>query len=376
VTGTGAERFRPEVAAALRAAGWFPGRRLEPETLAALQQEIGRHHGRFGARLASCPPAAAQALAEFGGLTVGTDRPGTDLNPRPFALDPTMVADSVETLVDAGRAVQTGLYPLGVEGLDEAILAINYLGQVLAIDAAGEWFLGDSIEAALDTLITGRQPARVGDDGRWPGRVWDSSTAGDPGDRRPIGAHKRPVGAAFFLPRSPANLHDVWLPDVLTRIGSVPQADPVDPAQLTVEWGELDCEAHVLDLDAFTVLVLAFELGQFLDQQAEAGRAGTDPGAAPLARAFRNACVALGPELDVALVQTRQTQHLLNFVAEREFAVLTGDSAGLLADGFPLLYLSAPFAVGIEPVLARQPRDELPVTGGRLIFRGTGEDRW
>jgi len=31
---------------------------------------------------------------------------------------------------------------------------------------------------------------------------------------------------------------------------------------------------------------------------------------------------------------------------------------------------------GIEPVLARQPRDELPVTGGRLIFRGTGEDRW
>ena len=85
---------------------------------------------------------------------------------------------------------------------------------------------------------------------QWAGRAH----AEHAGDRLPIGGHKRPVGAAFFLPRTAADRY-VWLPDTLSRIGTVPQADPVDPAQLVVEWGDLDCEAHVLDLDSFTTLV-------------------------------------------------------------------------------------------------------------------------
>jgi hypothetical protein len=206
---------------------------------------------------------------------------------------------------------------------------------------------------------------------QWAGRAH----AEHAGDRRPIGGHKRPVGAAFFLPRTAADRY-VWLPETLSRIGTVPQADPVDPAQLVVEWGDLDCEAHVLDLDSFTTLVLAFEHRQFLGQLAEAERIANGADAVPLARAFRAACIALGPDLDVAFVQTRQTHHLLGFVAGHEFDVLTADSAALVTEFLPLLYLSESFASGIEPVLTRQPRDELPVPGGRLIFRSAGKHRW
>jgi hypothetical protein len=335
-------------------------------------QEVARHEGRFGGRLTSLPEAASRALAEFGGLTIDPPATGRDLNPRPFALDPTLAAHSVDTLIDAGRALGTALYPLGVEGLDDAILAINVLGQVFAIDAAGEWFLGDTIEAALDTLISGRQPVRVADDGRWPGRVWNEGGE-DPADRLPVGAHKHPVGAAFFLPRTPANLHDVWLPDALTRIGTVPQADPVEPAILTVEWGGLDCEAHVLDLDHFTVLVLAFDRMRLIDQFAEVEAAGGGSDRTPLAQAFRNACLAFTTDLDVAFVQTRPTHHLLRFVAEQELPVLTADSGALVGEGLSLLYLSEAFASGVAPDAAR---DELPAGGGRLLFAGTGADRW
>jgi hypothetical protein len=365
--------LRAEVAAVLTAAGWFPGRHLDAGVLTAVYQEVARQEGRYGARLTDLPAAAGRALAEFGGLTVAPPATGRDLNPRPFALDPTMAAHSVDTLIDAGRAIGTSLYPLGVEGLDDAVLAINVLGQVFAIDATGEWFLGETIEAALDTLVTGVRPARVGDDGRWPGRVWNEDAGEDPADRRPVGAHKRPVGAAFFLPRTPANLHDVWLPDALTSIGTVPRADAVEPAILTVEWGGLDCEAHVLDLARFTVLVLVFDQTRLMDQIAEVAAAGSGGDQTPLAQAFRTACLALGDDLDVAFVQTRQTHHLLRFVEGRELAVLTADSAALVAEGLSLLYLSEAFAAGVERPAGR---DEMPVGGGRLVFAGTGADRW
>jgi hypothetical protein len=48
-----------------------------------------------------------------------------------------------------------------------AVLAIDERGRVFALDHTGEWFLGESIETALTTLLLGRLPARVRADGGW-----------------------------------------------------------------------------------------------------------------------------------------------------------------------------------------------------------------
>lgn len=369
-----ADRFHPAVHAALVSAGWHPGRRSPRDTLAAIHAEVRQRRGLFGATLTS-NPAADAILEEFGGLVVAAEPAGTSsLAPRPFALDPTLARYAPRTLTDLGRVLGTAVYPIGVEGLDDGILAVNALGQVFAVDAVGDWYLGGSIEEALATLVTGRVPVRVGDDGSWPGRVWHTGST-DPSDVVPIGSEKRPIGAAFFLPRTTANLHEVWLPDTLVRIGTVPHAGYA-PGRLGVDWGEASCEAHVLDLDEFTVLVLSFEQSEFLRQREDAGEDDELVDQTPIAQAFASACTALSPDLEVAFVQTRLEHNLLEFVAGFEFDVLTLDSMSLLSAGLPLLYLRDSAALELEDVMRREGRDELPVPGGRLIFRGTGGDRW
>jgi hypothetical protein len=58
------------------------------------------------------------------------------------------------------------LFPLGTERGD-SIIAVDEHGRIFALDQAGEWFLGPDIDAALTTLLLGRAPARVRDDGTW-----------------------------------------------------------------------------------------------------------------------------------------------------------------------------------------------------------------
>ena len=159
------EPFPELVADVLREAGWSPGRRADDQAAAAIAVVRGQV-GRNGARL-EVFDAAVEALTEFCGLLVLQDGPGTDLRRRPFAVDPTDVAASAETLADLGRSLDTRLFPIGLEGDHDSILAIDESGEVFALDHAGVWFLGDSIGAALVTLITGSQPPRLDDNGSW-----------------------------------------------------------------------------------------------------------------------------------------------------------------------------------------------------------------
>jgi hypothetical protein len=364
------DRFTPAVEAALRAAGWRPGRQLDDGTLAEMRRAVAQQAGLFGGRLHSSGHAD-RALAEFGGLVVDGDGPGVDLGPRPFALDPTMAAHSVETLVDAGRALGTDLYPLGVEGLDEAVLAIASHGEVLAIDPVGEWSLGRTVEEALETLVTGRRPRPATPSGeRRPGWLPPPKEVLKQATDLPLWPLKRPIGAAFYLPRSAANLHYVWLPNTLARMGIVARADPGNPASFAAEWGELSCAVRALELESLTVLLLAFEQYQFLDQ---VGAAGGDP---PVARAFRTACAGLAPDLEVAFLHTDRATDLLSAAVEHEYHVVTIDGTPLLDEGFPMVYLNGETDYGIGAALAAQPRDELPVPGGTIYAAGTGEARW
>ncbi len=153
------DRFPAQVDEVLRTAGWSEGRRTDAEAAMAVdmvRQQIGRNGER------SEPFAAATAvLNEFGGIYVIQDGPGEHLRRRPFAIDPTDVAATTETLADLGKRLHTRLFPIGMEGDHDSILAVDEAGNVYAIDHTGTWLLGDTIDAALITLVTGTQPARL-----------------------------------------------------------------------------------------------------------------------------------------------------------------------------------------------------------------------
>jgi SUKH-3 immunity protein len=160
-----AQRFPVEVAQVLRDAGWT-GQRLTDAQVATAVSYVGGEIGRNGAKIQAFP-AATEALSEFGGLYVVQDGPGRDLRRRPFAFDPTQVAATTETLADLGRLLNIKLFPIGMEGDHESVLAIDEAGRVFALDHAGVWYLGDSVAAALATLVTGTQPPRLNDHGNW-----------------------------------------------------------------------------------------------------------------------------------------------------------------------------------------------------------------
>ncbi|WP_405481822.1 SUKH-3 domain-containing protein [Streptomyces anulatus] len=152
-------RFPVAVDAALREAGWQPGRwdiRQAEEWADALRSHAspaGHQHAVF--------PAAVEAWAEFGGLRITASAPGRHIAPAAVRIDPLSGLHLARTLGDLGRALETEVSPLGAEGEEQAVLAIDTEGRVYSIDHTGDWFLGQDIDKALATLITGTQPARL-----------------------------------------------------------------------------------------------------------------------------------------------------------------------------------------------------------------------
>jgi hypothetical protein len=160
------EGLPSEVADVLRAAGWSPGRRQTEVQVAAAVKVVEGQVGRNGATIESFP-AAIDAVSEFGGIYVVQDGPGRDLRRCPFAVDPASVAATAETLADLGNRLHTRLFPIGMEGHCESVLAIDEAGRVFALDHAGVWYLGGSVAAALATLVTGTEPPRLDENGNW-----------------------------------------------------------------------------------------------------------------------------------------------------------------------------------------------------------------
>ncbi|MEV7870958.1 SUKH-3 domain-containing protein [Streptomyces sp. NPDC088124] len=152
-------RFSVPVDAALRDAGWRPGR-WEMEQAEEWADILGTHITPAGHRL-SVFPAAVEAWAEFGGLRITAPGPGRQIAPAALRIDPTAGLHHARTLADLGRSLETELSPLGEEGEGQAVLAIDSEGRVYSVDHTGDWYLGPDIDQALKTLITGLEPARL-----------------------------------------------------------------------------------------------------------------------------------------------------------------------------------------------------------------------
>ncbi|MEU6862616.1 SUKH-3 domain-containing protein [Streptomyces sp. NPDC046876] len=154
-----ATRFPSTVDQALRTAGWEPGRwdikqaEYWADALRDHTTPAGHRHTVF--------PAAVEAWAEFGGLTVKAHGPGRQIAPVPLRLDPLTGLHLARTFADLGRALSTHLCPLGVDSDGGSHLAIDQEGRVYAIDHTGDWYLGASMDEALTLLLTGLQPTRL-----------------------------------------------------------------------------------------------------------------------------------------------------------------------------------------------------------------------
>ncbi|KKK06241.1 SUKH-3 domain-containing protein [Micromonospora sp. HK10] len=156
-------RFPDEVSHALVEAGWEDSIFNEALAMGAItdtRQVAGRHH-RHEPLL-----AAERALTAFPALLTRRRGPGQQVWISPFTTNPLRAAHTADTLADFGAVLGVRLFPLGTERGD-SIIAVDERGRVFALDQAGEWFLGADIDAALTTLLLGRAPARLRDDGTW-----------------------------------------------------------------------------------------------------------------------------------------------------------------------------------------------------------------
>ncbi|KIZ19160.1 SUKH-3 domain-containing protein [Streptomyces natalensis] len=165
----GSTRFPAAVDVALQEAGWQPGRwdikQAEhwADTLRAHTSPAGHRHTVFA--------AAVEAWAEFGGLTITGTGPGRHIAPTPFTVDPLHGLHLARTLGDLGRALDTGVAPLGQEEIPDAhggtptaqaVLAIDTQGRIYSLDHTGDWYLGPDLDTALSTLVLGTRPSRLG----------------------------------------------------------------------------------------------------------------------------------------------------------------------------------------------------------------------
>ncbi|MDX3239932.1 SUKH-3 domain-containing protein [Streptomyces sp. ME03-5709C] len=153
-------RFPADVDKALRSAGWQPGRwdirqaEVWADTLRAHVSPGGHRHSVF--------PAAVEAWAEFGGLTVpAVAAPGRHVAPNEVHLDPLRGLHLARTLGDLGTALGTEVAPLGEESAGYGHLAIDAEGRVYCVDHTGDYYVGPSIDAAIGALATGTRPHRL-----------------------------------------------------------------------------------------------------------------------------------------------------------------------------------------------------------------------
>jgi len=160
-------RFPDQVAGALADAGWRPLQQTVAEALAdGMIDDVVNVPGQ---RYRHRPfPAARAAIRDFPGIFCGLRGPGVHRWVRWLNLEPAAAAHTADVLGEFAEVIGAPLFPIGVEAKGDALVAIDERGRVFALDQGGEWFLGETLDEGLLSLLTGDGPAdRIRDDGTW-----------------------------------------------------------------------------------------------------------------------------------------------------------------------------------------------------------------
>lgn len=141
----------PEVRKVLQAAGW------------AEQQNLATEVGTWSSQLSpgfQLFPAAETALKRYGGIHVRQNGAGVETARESFELNPLLVIGEEDRFEQHASRLGQSLYPLGEAGNGHVFLAIDPSGRVFAL-MEDLWLLGETMEAALETLVLGRLPKVV-----------------------------------------------------------------------------------------------------------------------------------------------------------------------------------------------------------------------
>jgi hypothetical protein len=114
-------------------------------------------------------PFLPSVLAAYGhGYSVMQSAPGTAQRVETFTIGAGTSGQVTDTLGDWSARTGTRLFPVGEEGAARpSIIAIDERQRVFALDHTGLWFLGASLDDAVQTLLTGSATPRVRSDGTW-----------------------------------------------------------------------------------------------------------------------------------------------------------------------------------------------------------------
>jgi hypothetical protein len=141
----------PEVRKVLKAAGWAEQRNITTQ--------MGIWFSQLSPAFQSFT-AAETALKRYGGIHVRQNGPGEETARESFELDPLLVIGEEDRFEQHASRLGQSLYPLGEAGNGHVFLAIGPDGRVFAL-MDDLWLLGETMEAALETLVLGRSPKIV-----------------------------------------------------------------------------------------------------------------------------------------------------------------------------------------------------------------------
>jgi hypothetical protein len=133
----------------LRAAGWYPGRQVDPVPLLA-----GLDISRLFVH-----PAALKFLAEYGGLALTPDGPGVSLARQHFTLDPALCAGEEDRFIEWGQQLGRALLPIGDLDHGRFFLGIDEDSKVYLVETWVASF--GPMPLALENLLSGVRPDPV-----------------------------------------------------------------------------------------------------------------------------------------------------------------------------------------------------------------------